>query len=123
MSIPENILSAYRHYSKKLGDVSDKFPFGTKPDNFGGLHLEISADGKMALVGTDRGMETKRQETYSIDELMYWIFKSKVNSRAFYRRVDKFNYEQAQQLALDEIGKASIEWRERLRKEQTSFRR
>ena len=66
MTIPQNILTAYQKCSEKFGDSAPKFPYGTKPDNFGGIHLEVNSDGRMALVGTDRGVETKRQETRSI---------------------------------------------------------
>jgi len=100
-----------------------EFPIGTSPDDFGGRHLEISSNGKLALVGTDRGRETKRQETRSVDDLLYWVFAAQANAKAFYRKQEKYDYEASQQIALDEIGKISVEWRERLRQEQQSFKR
>lgn len=123
MTVPQEILEAYQEYSEKFGDSTPKFPYDTKPDNFGGIHLEVNSDGRMALVGTERGAETKRQETCSVDELMYWIFKARANSKAFYRKDKRYDYEASQRIALDEIGKISAEWRERLRQEQNSFRR
>lgn len=121
MTIPKEILDAYQKYSQEFGDAEAKFPYGTEPDNFGGLHLEVKSDGSMALVGTERGSETLRQETDSIDEPMYRIFKSRASSRAFFRKQEKYDYKASQKIALDEIGKISNQWRERLRQEQIGF--
>jgi hypothetical protein len=123
MKIPNEILTAYRRLSEKMDGQTSDFPLGTTPDNFGGRHLEISDDGKMALVATDRGAETERRETYLLDDLMYWMFRDRANSKAFYRRTAQYDYAASQRLALDELGKISAEWRERLRKEQSGFRR
>ncbi|PKR57769.1 Imm63 family immunity protein [Thalassospira lohafexi] len=120
MNIPNEILTTYRRLSEKMNGQPSDFPLGTAPDNFGGRHLEVSEDGKMALVATDRGVETKRLETYSVDELMYWIFKSYANSKAFYRKNAQYDYVKSQEMALEEIGKVSVEWRERLRQEQSN---
>jgi hypothetical protein len=119
----DEIKRKYREYSKLFSGQEEELPIGTTPDDFGGRHLEISSNGKLALVGTDRGRETKRQETHSVDELLYWIFVSQANSKAFYRKQGSYDYEASQAIALEEIGKISREWRERLRKEQLSFKR
>ncbi|WP_139231367.1 hypothetical protein [Aliiroseovarius crassostreae] len=119
----DEIRELYRRYSKLIDGQKSELPIGTTPDDFGGRHLEISPDGKMALVGTDRGRETKRQETRSVDELLYWFFVGQANSKAFYRKQERYDYEASQTIALDEIGKISSKWRERLRQEQLSFKR
>ena len=63
-------------------DKPSKFPYGFNRDDFGGLHLELKLDGVMALVGTERGKETFRSETSSLNELMYWVFRNKAKSKA-----------------------------------------
>lgn len=122
MEIPKNITDAYQLYASKAGEPHLKFPFGTRPDNFGGIHLEIKPNGVMALVGTDRGQETQRQETQSVDELLYWVFKSHVNSKAFYRPQQQYDFAASQRLAVEEIGKFSLEWQKRLRREQQNLK-
>lgn len=119
----DEIRALYRQYSKMMNGTSSEFSIGNVPDDFGCDHLEIADDGKMSLVATDRGVEIKRRETYSVDELLYWVFSGQANSKAFYRKNTPYNYAESQRLALDELGKISDEWRERLRKEQASFRR
>lgn len=114
----DEIRDLYRRYSKMMDGVESELSIGTIPDDFGGLHLEISSDGKVALVGTDRGIETERQETYSIDELLYWMFKTRANSKAFYRKQEKYDFKMSQKIALEEIGKISNEWKYRLQREQ-----
>ncbi|WP_417810611.1 Imm63 family immunity protein [Thalassospira alkalitolerans] len=121
MNIPNEILTTYRRLSEKMNGQPSDFPLRTVPDNFGGKHLEFSEDGKMALVATDRGIETKRLETYSVDELMYWIFKNHANSKSFYQKNSQYDYVKCQKIALEEIGKVSNKWRERLRKEQEKY--
>ncbi|WOI35373.1 Imm63 family immunity protein (plasmid) [Tritonibacter scottomollicae] len=123
MEIPSKIVSSFKKYAELSGEPDLNFPYGTNPDNFGGIHLEISPNGLMALVGTERGKETQRQETKSIDELMYWIFKKRANSKAFYKSQKNYDYAASQQKALNEIGKISQEWRNRLKREQENFRR
>lgn len=63
-------------------EKSPKFPYGFNRDDNGGLHLELKLDGVMALVGTERGKETLRLETSSLEELMYWVFRNKAKSKA-----------------------------------------
>lgn len=120
--IPKEILKAYEECSKKMGQHPSEFPLSEIPDDFGGRHLELSGDGKMAIVTTDRGVETKRLETYSIDELMYWVFLAYANSKAFYTKGVKRSYEESQKIALEEMGKVSFAWKERLCKDQARFR-
>jgi len=119
----DEIKVLYRRYSKLFDGQESELPIGTTPDDFGGRHLEVSSDGRLALVGTDRGSETKRQETRSVDELLYWIFVGQANAKAFYRKQEKYDLEASQAIALEEIGKISSKWRERLRQEQLSFKR
>jgi hypothetical protein len=121
--LKEEIKQLYRHYSELMNGKPTDFPIGTVPDDFGGRHLEISSDGKLALVATERGRETERQETYSIDDLLYWVFCDQANSKAFYRRQEKYDYAASQKIALAELGKISLKWQERLRLEQQSYKR
>lgn len=116
----EEIKKLYRKYSKAMNEVSSEFPIGPVPDGFGYHHLEIRDDGKMSLISTERGIETSRQETYSVDELLYWVFSGQANSKAFYKRNAAYNYEECQRIALKEIGKISDKWRQRLQKEQNN---
>lgn len=119
----DEIKGLYRRYSKLIDGKESELPIGSTPDDFGGRHLEISSDGKLALVSTDRGLETKRQETRSVDELLYWVFVGQANAKAFYPKHGNFDYEVSQAIALEEIGKISSKWRERLRQEQLGFKR
>ena len=87
------------------------------------MHLEIKPDGRMVIIGFDRGVETLREEIESVDELMYSIFKDMANAAAFAPMPGvKYDYEARQKIALDKIGKISDEWRERLRQEQLSYK-
>jgi hypothetical protein len=38
-------------------------------------HVGAGADGRFAVVGTDRGIETERRETYSKSELFNWLIE------------------------------------------------
>ena len=85
--------------------------------------MEIKPDGRMVIIGFDRGVETLREEIESVDELMYSIFKDMANAAAFDTIQDgEYDYEARQKIALDKIGKISDEWRERLRQEQLSYK-
>lgn len=121
----KNIEMEYIRYCKHWGQNVDRLPFGRRPDGAGGYHLEIHDDGKMALVGTDRDMETERRETYSIDELLYWIFQGSANSRAgMYEPSEMKDPRQAWfHKALDEIEKLNPAWRNRLDREQQEILR
>lgn len=74
MSI-EVLQRKFFEYAEKRGVDFQVFPLEVEPHNFGGRHLEISADGNFAIVGTDRGTETERRETKSLDQLFEWIIK------------------------------------------------
>jgi len=115
----------YIRYCKKWGENVDRFPLETVQYGTGGYHLEVHNDGKMALVGTDRGIETERQETYSIDELLYWVFKGSANFRA-----GKYSVSETKDprqvwfpKALEEIEKLNPIWRDRLEREQKEILR
>lgn len=59
-NLRKDIEAEYIRYSQKWEVSANALPFGSTLDNFGGRHLEVCEDGKLALVGTDRGMETER---------------------------------------------------------------
>jgi len=115
----------YVRYRKKWGQNVDRLPFGKHPDGGGGYHLETHDDGKMALVGTDRDMETERWESYSIDELLYWIFRGSANARAgMYEPSEMKDARRAWfPEALVEIEELNPSWRNRLEREQQEILR
>ncbi|KAB2721484.1 Imm63 family immunity protein [Brucella intermedia] len=127
-SLLKNIEMAYIEYAAKWNQSDITFPFGTTPTGDGGRHIEISADGKMALVGTDRSLETTRQDTYSLNELLYWIFSAQAESRGWkYELAHRHPNEDPRRVvfskALEEIGKLNPNWRERMKCEQEEILR
>lgn len=101
-----------------LHGVAAEFPYGQSPVDFGGTHVEIRADGKLCIVGTDRGRETLRLETYDDDEFLYWLFKGYVNSKVFRNYEEPYDFRRIQGAAVSEMRKISADWAERLRREQ-----
>ena len=124
----EEIQVEFDRYNAKFGGSSKKFPYDSTPHNCGGHHLEISDDGKMALVGTDRGYETTRKETYSLDELMYWMFRKFSESRGWdYELKNRQQGADSRRMvfrkALEEMEKLSVDWRDWLHREQQEILR
>jgi len=119
----KEIEAEYIRHAKRFNIEEPIFPFGEIPDDFGGRHLELGLDGNMALIATDRGNEMERQETHSLDELMYWIFESYAYSRAWdYELNNRHPTHDSRRIAfakaLEEIEKLSQDWRDRLYAEQ-----
>lgn len=115
--------------NKRFQSTSNAFPlkFFIRHDA-GGRHIEYDTSGKISLVGTDRGKETCRLETYDIDELMYWIFRSAAKVRAqSYQRKNHHLTGDSRRIwfpkAVEEISKISMEWAERLKNEQNEILR
>ncbi len=66
----------YIRIAARWTDKPIVFPIPRTRTDTGSEHLEIDEDGKMSLINTERGSEFGRRSTYSLDELMYWIFES-----------------------------------------------
>lgn len=124
------IEAGYAHYAALAGYSSVKFPLKLKPQDSGIRHLELSDDGKMAIVGTDRGMETTRRETYDVEQLLYWLFRDDAMAAGWRYAADHKKPDSDEDTrcvafskALEVIGKLSQEWRQRLSDEQQAILR
>jgi|GEM_PF-379913 len=78
----EDVKAEYLRISRGWEGSDGKLLVGTSRTDDGGYHLEFAGDGKLSLVATERGNEMARYETYSLEELMYWIFKDQAFARA-----------------------------------------
>ena len=122
--LEDEIKKRFFELNKKFQSKNDVFPlkFFIRHDG-GGRHIEYDSTGKISLIGTDRGTDTCRLETYDIDELMYWIFRSAANARGrSYQREHRQPTEDARKvwfpIAVEEISRISKEWGDRMKKEQ-----
>lgn len=119
----EEIQQEYARRAKNWAIEDPVLPIGTVPTHDGTPHLELGPTGEMFLVTTERGHETSRRNTHSIDELLYWIFKSAAYVRAWsYELQNRIENTDSRRIvfpkALEEIGKISSDWRDRLHSEQ-----
>ncbi|WP_417618923.1 Imm63 family immunity protein [Parasphingorhabdus sp.] len=71
----EAVQAEYHRISQGWEGSSRRLPIGTSRTDDGSYHLECASDGKLSLVVTERGNEYERYETYSLEELMYRVFK------------------------------------------------
>ena len=71
----EAVQAEYHRISLGWEGSSHRLPIGTSRTDDGSYHLECASDGKLSLVSTERGSEINRHETYSLEELMYWLFR------------------------------------------------
>jgi hypothetical protein len=113
----DDIRKAYAFYSEKMFGEAKEFPYSTTPEEGGGPYCELSPDGKMALLAKDRGIECSRQETYSVDEFMYFIFSWKAVSLGFREGPADRPYEENRRIAAEELGKLKPEWKLRFLEE------
>ncbi len=120
--IPDQIRKAYAFYSEKMFGEAKEFPYSTTPEEGGGPYCELSPDGKMALLAKDRGIECARQETYSVDEFMYFIFYDFALSRGFYKGPADRPYKESERIMGDELGELNPEWKKRFLKERVAKR-
>jgi hypothetical protein len=120
--IPEDIRKAYAFYREKMFGEAKEFPLGTERDETGAPYLELSPDGKMAILGRDRGEETFRQETYSVDELMYFLFRKTAFSRALSQAPTDKPYKESERIAAEELGKLNPAWKVKFFEEQAARR-
>lgn len=124
----KRIEDEYIKYAVKWGENTKLLPFGTIPTGNGGFHIELSNNGKIALVATDRNVETSRQETYSVDEILYWMFSLRARARGrSFELKNRHPTDDSRRLAfskaLEEIGKLNPEWQERMKNEQEEILR
>jgi hypothetical protein len=117
----------YSRYAKAWG-IDNELPLGTVPMHDGRPHLEFYPDGRAAYVTTDKGVETSRKETNDVDELLFWIFEEPAYARAWeyekqHRNPDADSRRIAFPKALEEIGKLSTAWRDRMAAEQEEILR
>ncbi len=122
----KDIEKEYETLVEKLDSFSGKFPYGTQPAGSGVYHVEIYEDGKLALVGTDRNIETVRKETHSLDEFMYWVFSDFAYSYGWeYEFQNRHSTTDSRRIAfpkaLDFIERLSLKWRDRLISEQVEI--
>ena len=118
----ETIENSYRHYSNLYYGEPHDFPYGTRPTGIGKPHYEIKKDGKILFISTDRAVETKRRETYDIEEFMYWIFSDFAMGHGWAYAYKKSNLSGDLRRvvfpkALDSIERISPEWRDKLEKQ------
>ncbi|WP_417814299.1 Imm63 family immunity protein [Thalassospira alkalitolerans] len=122
--LEERIKECYARLNKRFSGKSGKFPFEFFiRDDAGYYHIECNDSGKISFVGTDRGRDTCRYETYDVCELMYWIFKGAAFSRGqAYEFEHRHPTNDPRRIwfpkAVEEISKISPEWAERMKTEQ-----
>lgn len=125
MTIDE-IRQRYAELAKDWGFKSTVFPYDSIPRGDGSEHVEFLENGRVALVGTDRGVETSRKETGEIDELMYWLFEGYAYSRGWnFELENRHPTDDSRRIvfarAREEIGRISQEWANRMMLEQTQI--
>lgn len=129
VELEARIKDRFSELNKRFQSKSGAFPlkFFIRHDA-GGRHIEYDTTGKISLIGTDRGKDTCRLETYDIDELMYWIFRSAAKVRAqSYQRDNSHPTGDSRRVwfpkAVEEISKISTAWADRLTNEQNEILR
>jgi Immunity protein 63 len=122
--ILDEIKTRYNELCKKWGWENPTFAYNEKPEDFGTEHIEIADDGKISVIVTERGKERNRWETYSIDEVLYRIFRNFSHSSGFQYEFENRdpNIKDPRAIAfpyaLEQIAMISEEWRDRLEQEQ-----
>jgi hypothetical protein len=71
----EQLADYFFKYASDQGNPYDKYPLGTEVEEFGAPYIEISEDGKLAIVAKDRGQECLRKETTSPEVLAQWVYE------------------------------------------------
>jgi hypothetical protein len=71
----DKIVDCFFKYANEQGKPYKAFPLGTEIEEFGAPYIEISGEGKFALVARDRGVEQFRKETTSPELMAQWIFE------------------------------------------------
>lgn len=115
--VPVNIQQAHRIMTQKMTGEAYDCDYGEVYPDSGRYYLELHDDGKMAIVAKDRGSESSRDETYSVDELIYWMAQSLATSRAFYGWKGDYSPDERQLKYLELLGRVSPEYRARAERE------
>jgi len=118
----EKIKEAYIEKCKRWNEFPVDFPIPTTPDNNGGYHFVLEKDGEMQLIVTERGQISEKQSTYSLDEFLYWVFRSKAKARALnYEVKNRVANQDFRRLyfakAVEYLAKISQDWALRLQSE------
>lgn len=71
----EQLAECFFKYASERGNPYERFPLGTEVDEFGAPYIEISENGKLAIVAKDHGIECLRKETTSPDVLAKWVYE------------------------------------------------
>ena len=118
----DQIEKEYIRISALWGETEDKFPLPTIRDDNGGYHLEVSANGEMSLIATERGNINDKKTTNSLDELMYWVFRMRAKAIGLKHEVkNRVPNKDFRRLyfskSVEELEKLSKEWAQRLQNE------
>jgi hypothetical protein len=73
----ETLASIQARVNELLADLhprTSSLPTYGRTEDGARPHLEVQKDGRMDFVVVERGRELRRDTTYDIDELLYWIF-------------------------------------------------
>lgn len=75
LAILEEIKAGYTQHWALFDHLDTTLSIGLTPQDFGIPYLELSSDGKMALIAAHRGKEISRRETYEVNQLFRWLFQ------------------------------------------------
>jgi Immunity protein 63 len=126
METYESIRTRYLAITKVWQPNRTSMPIFKRRRDDESCHLEITDNGTYAIVGTERGMETDRKETRSLDELMYWIASGEASARGLEyefdhrKSIDDFRRVYFSK-AVEELAQISAEWADRLRCEHADI--
>jgi hypothetical protein len=126
METYEQIRDRYLALTRAWHPTRQAMPVHRVAQHDGSCHLEISPGGVYALVGTDRGVETVRDETRDLDELLYWIARGEASGRASQFELENRHPTNDQRRiwfakAEEELGNVSDDWAERRRAEHAAI--
>lgn len=71
----EQLAECFFKYAREQGNSYERYPLRTEVDEFGSPYIEISENGKLAIVAKDRGEECLRKETNSPEVLARWVYE------------------------------------------------
>lgn len=128
MNRMQELQDGYAEYGRLYDPKYTVFPFGTVPEGIGAIHVEFAPDGKISLISSDRNVFVCEVESYDVDEIIYYRFKTRAIAEGMEVAAEKRIAEgwDARKvdgrrigfpIALDAIGRIGPEWRDRLEKE------
>jgi len=119
----------YIHIAKKWDEARDNLPYIITNEPKEGAFIEddkqfieVASDGKMSLKYTERGNIDVLMTTHSIDEFLYFLFKSEAEAYgrgyAMQHLSPELNFRKVYfQKAVERMGTLSEEWQNRLQEE------